>query len=91
MGHAIGTVQALQDTDPDVFTAIQAEEQRQREKLVLIASENYASSAVMAAQGCLMTNKYAEGYPRRRYYGGCQYVDAVEELAIDRAKQLFGL
>ena len=90
MGHAVGTLKALHETDPEVFTAIRAEEKRQREKLVFIASENYASSAVLAAQGCLMTNKYAEGYPRRRYYGGCQHVDTVEELAIERAKQIFG-
>ena len=67
MGHAVGTLKALQETDPEVFAAIRAEEKRQREKLVFIASENYASSAVLAAQGCLMTNKYAEGYPRRRH------------------------
>ncbi len=81
---------ALKATDPQVFAAIRAEEKRQREKLLLIASENFASAAVLAAQGCVMTNKYAEGYPGRRYYGGCQYVDAVEQLAIDRAKQIFG-
>ncbi|MGQ0811592.1 MAG: serine hydroxymethyltransferase [Nitrospiraceae bacterium] len=81
---------ALKATDLDVYEAIRAEEQRQREKLLLIASENFASPAVLAAQGCLMTNKYAEGYPRKRYYGGCQHVDTVEELAIQRAKQIFG-
>ncbi|MEW6247295.1 MAG: serine hydroxymethyltransferase [Nitrospirota bacterium] len=81
---------ALKVTDLDVYEAIRAEEQRQREKLLLIASENFASPAVLAAQGCLMTNKYAEGYPRKRYYGGCQHVDTVEELAIQRAKQIFG-
>jgi len=90
MGHAVGTLKAIQETDPEVYAAIRAEERRQRDKLVLIASENYASQAVQAAQGSLMTNKYAEGYPGRRYYGGCQYVDMVEELAIERAKQLFG-
>lgn len=90
MGHAVGTLNAIQREDPEVYAALRAEEKRQREKLVLIASENYASPAVQAAQGSLMTNKYAEGYPGRRYYGGCQHVDAVEELAIDRAKQLFG-
>jgi glycine hydroxymethyltransferase len=90
MSDAVGTLQAIQDTDPEVYAAICAEEERQREKLVLIASENYASSAVLAAQGCLMTNKYAEGYPGRRYYGGCQNVDIVENLAIARAKELFG-
>jgi len=90
MGHAVGSLKAIQDTDPDVYKAIRAEEKRQKERLVLIASENYASSAVQAAQGSLMTNKYAEGYPRKRYYGGCQHVDTVEELAIERAKQIFG-
>ena len=90
MSHAIGSLEALKATDPDVFAAVAAEEQRQREKLLLIASENIASQAVLAAQGCLMTNKYAEGYARKRYYGGCQHVDTVEELAIQRAKQLFG-
>ncbi len=90
MGNAVGTLKAIQETDSEVYAAIRAEERRQRDKLVLIASENYASQAVQAAQGSLMTNKYAEGYPGRRYYGGCQYVDVVEELAIERAKQLFG-
>ena len=90
MSDAVGTLQSIQDSDPEVYAAICAEEERQREKLVLIASENYASPAVLAAQGCLMTNKYAEGYPGRRYYGGCQNVDIVESLAIDRAKELFG-
>ncbi|MDE0404805.1 MAG: serine hydroxymethyltransferase [Nitrospira sp.] len=83
-------MKAVQQEDPEVYAAFRAEEKRQRDKLVLIASENYASPAVLAAQGSLMTNKYAEGYPRRRYYGGCQFVDEVEELAIARAKQLFG-
>ncbi len=90
MSHAVGSLKALRATDPAVFDAIRAEEKRQREKLLLIASENFASPAVLAAQGCLMTNKYAEGYPGKRYYGGCQHVDVVEELAIQRAKQLFG-
>jgi len=90
MSHAVGSLKALRATDPAVFDAIRAEEKRQREKLLLIASENFASPAVLAAQGCLMTNKYAEGYPGKRYYGGCQNVDVVEELAIQRAKQLFG-
>jgi len=76
--------------DPEVAEAIRAEERRQHDKLVLIASENYASRAVLEAQGSVLTNKYAEGYPGRRYYGGCEYVDAVEHLAIERAKQLFG-
>lgn len=90
MSNAIGSLKALRATDPEVFQTIRAEEKRQREKLLLIASENFASRAVLAAQGCLMTNKYAEGYPGKRYYGGCQFVDRVEELAIQRAKQLFG-
>jgi glycine hydroxymethyltransferase len=90
MQDIIGSLDALKTTDPEVFSAILAEEQRQREKLLLIASENFASPAVLAAQGCLMTNKYAEGYPGKRYYGGCQHVDTVEELAIQRAKRIFG-
>ncbi len=90
MGYVVGTLKAVKQEDPEVYAAFRGEERRQRDKLVLIASENYASPAALAAQGSLMTNKYAEGYPRRRYYGGCQYVDAVEELAIARAKQLFG-
>ncbi len=76
--------------DPDVWAAIQAENQRQEAHIELIASENYTSPAVMAAQGSQLTNKYAEGYPGKRYYGGCENVDVVEQLAIDRCKQLFG-
>lgn len=90
MNEAVGSLKAIKATDPAVYAAIRAEEKRQREKLLLIASENFASPAVLAAQGCLMTNKYAEGYPGRRYYGGCQFVDTVEDLAIQRAKQIFG-
>lgn len=90
MRHSVGTLKAIRDTDYEVYAAIRAEEKRQRENLVLIASENYASPAVLGAQGCLMTNKYAEGYPGKRYYGGCQYVDVVENLAIARAKEIFG-
>ncbi|MEW6542896.1 MAG: serine hydroxymethyltransferase [Nitrospirota bacterium] len=90
MTNAVGSLKALKATDPAVYDAIRAEEKRQRDKLLLIASENFASPAVLAAQGCLMTNKYAEGYPGRRYYGGCQFVDSVEDLAIQRAKQIFG-
>ncbi len=78
------------DHDPEVWQAIAGEQRRQQEGLELIASENYTSSAVMAAQGTVLTNKYAEGYPDRRYYGGCEFVDKVEQLAIDRAKKLFG-
>ena len=80
----------LEATDPEVFGAIGKELGRQRDEIELIASENIVSRAVMEAQGSVMTNKYAEGYPGRRYYGGCQYVDVAEELAIDRAKALFG-
>lgn len=75
--------------DPEVFEAIEAERRRQEAHIELIASENYASPAVLAAQGSILTNKYAEGYPGRRYYGGCEYVDVVERLAIERAKKLF--
>ena len=80
----------LERIDPEVADAIAREHRRQRDSLVLIASENYASKAVVEAQAQLMGNKYAEGYPGRRYYGGCEYVDVVETLAIDRAKELFG-
>lgn len=76
--------------DPEVFGAIEQEKKRQHNKLVLIASENYASRAVLEAQGSVLTNKYAEGYPGKRYYGGCEYVDVVETLAIERSKKLFG-
>jgi glycine hydroxymethyltransferase len=81
---------ALAHADPEVFAAIRQEEGRQREKLEMIASENYTSPAVLEAVGTVLTNKYAEGYPGARYYGGCEYVDIVENLARDRAKQLFG-
>ena len=90
MKDAVGSLDALETTDPEVYAAIGAEEVRQRNKLLLIASENFASPAVLAAQGSLMTNKYAEGYPGKRYYGGCQHVDTVEDLAIQRCKQIFG-
>jgi glycine hydroxymethyltransferase len=80
----------LDRVDPDVWAAIQKEDKRQEQHIELIASENYASPAVMQAQGTQMTNKYAEGYPGKRYYGGCEYVDIVEQLAIDRLKALFG-
>ncbi|MBV8117717.1 MAG: serine hydroxymethyltransferase, partial [Candidatus Eremiobacteraeota bacterium] len=80
----------IEADDPEVFAAIAGEERRQKVNLELIASENYASAAVREAMGCVMTNKYAEGYPGKRYYGGCEYVDRVELLAIDRVKQLFG-
>ena len=77
-------------TDPELWTAIQNENRRQEDHIELIASENYASPAVMEAQGTRLTNKYAEGYPGKRYYGGCEYVDVAEQLAIDRVKALFG-
>src|SRR4051812_24424189 len=80
----------LQQQDPDVYAAIVAEEHRQQDGLEMIASENYTSVAVMQAVGSVLTNKYAEGYPGRRYYGGCEHVDVVENLARDRAKKLFG-
>lgn len=80
----------LKISDPDIFDAIKQETERERDKLVLIASENYASTAVLEAQGSVLTNKYAEGYPGRRYYGGCEYADVAELLAIKRAKELFG-
>ena len=80
----------LQNTDPEVFEAIQNEIRRENNHILLIASENYASQAVLDAQGCVMTNKYAEGYPHKRYYGGCEFVDVVEDLAISRAKAIFG-
>jgi len=81
---------SLKERDPQAFQAILSEERRQRESIVLIASENYASRNVLQAQATVLNNKYAEGYPGRRYYGGCQYVDQAEQLAIDRAKELFG-
>ena len=82
--------EALKAADPEVADAIAGELERERTQLRLIASENYASPAVLAAIGSTMNNKYAEGYPGRRYYGGCEFVDVTEQLAIDRAKQLFG-
>jgi glycine hydroxymethyltransferase len=81
--------EALRKTDPEIYDAIVAEEKRQRENIELIASENFTSRAVMEAQGSVMTNKYAEGYPKKRWYGGCENVDTAEQLAIDRAKRLF--
>ena len=83
-------MEELKQSDPKVFEAIDQELNRQRTKLELIASENIVSKAVLEAQGSVLTNKYAEGYPGKRYYGGCEYVDVVEQLAIDRAKKLFG-
>src|ERR1700735_3309457 len=80
----------IETEDPEIFAAIAGEERRQIRNLELIASENYASAAVREAMGCVMTNKYAEGYPGKRYYGGCEFVDVAERLAIDRLKTLFG-
>ncbi len=80
----------IANVDPDLWSAIQKENQRQQDHIELIASENYASPAVMEAQGSQLTNKYAEGYPGKRYYGGCEFVDIAEQLAIDRLKELFG-
>ena len=80
----------IEGFDDEIFSAISEEERRQEEHIELIASENYASPRVMRAQGTALTNKYAEGYPGKRYYGGCEYVDKAEDLAIERAKALFG-
>src|SRR5271166_6210975 len=80
----------LKQADPEVWQAIAGERRRQQDGLEMIASENYTSPAVLAAQGCVLTNKYAEGYPGKRYYGGCEFVDVAEKLAIDRACKLFG-
>jgi glycine hydroxymethyltransferase len=84
------TLSTVASVDPDLWNTILAENRRQEDHIELIASENYASPAVMQAQGSQLTNKYAEGYPGKRYYGGCEHVDVVEQLAIDRLKQLFG-
>ena len=81
---------SLRDTDPEVYSILEKELNRQNEKIMMIASENYTSKAIMEAQGSVMTNKYAEGYSGKRYYGGCEYIDEVETLAINRAKELFG-
>jgi glycine hydroxymethyltransferase len=82
--------QSLEQSDPEICNVIRQEARRQEDHVELIASENYASPAVMAAQGSLLTNKYAEGYPGKRYYGGCEFVDVAENIAIERAKRLFG-
>src|SRR5256885_13415609 len=84
------TTMTIEGFDPELSRAISGERRRQEQHVELIASENYASPRVLEAQGSVLTNKYAEGYPGKRYYGGCEYVDAVEQLAIERAKQLFG-
>jgi glycine hydroxymethyltransferase len=86
---AIKEMESLAAFDPEIFDAIKKEEARQKDKVELIASENYTSRAVLEAQGSVLTNKYAEGYPAKRYYGGCEYVDLAENLAIERAKKLF--
>ena len=84
------SLEEVRATDPQIAQAIEAEQKRQNSHIELIASENWVSKAVMAAMGSPLTNKYAEGYPGKRYYGGCECVDVVEELARDRAKELFG-
>src|SRR5215471_12495373 len=83
-------IKGVEAADPEVFSSIQDELNRQRDKIELIASENIVSKAVLEAQGSVLTNKYAEGYPGKRYYGGCEYVDVTEQLAIERACRLFG-
>ena len=88
--HMFDKNSTIEISDPAVWEIIQKEGKRQEDQIELIASENYASPAVMAAQGSVLTNKYAEGYPGKRYYGGCQCVDVVENIAIERAKELFG-
>ena len=87
--NLLDSISLIKETDPAVADAMALELKRQREKLELIASENIVSPAVMAAMGSVLTNKYAEGYPSRRYYGGCECVDIVENIAIERAKELF--
>jgi len=84
------TMKKIKEYDPELWSAMEREELRQRDKLELIASENYTSAAVREAVGSVLTNKYAEGYPGKRYYGGCEFVDIAENLARDRAKRLFG-
>src|SRR5678810_989542 len=84
------TAMTIGGFDPELDTALQNERQRQEDHIELIATENYVSPAVLQAQGSVLTNKYAEGYPGKRYYGGCEFVDIAEQLAIDRAKKLFG-
>src|SRR5262245_28692998 len=84
------TMNSVEQADPEVFAAIAGERKRQQFGLEMIASENYTSPAVMAAQGSCLTNKYAEGYPGKRYYGGCEFVDVAERLAIERAREIFG-
>jgi glycine hydroxymethyltransferase len=90
MGVTIPSLDAVRDFDPDLYDALRHEAARQNDSLELIASENFVSRAVLEAAGSVLTNKYAEGYPGKRYYGGCEYVDVAEQLAIDRCKELFG-
>src|SRR5437588_3808752 len=90
MSHREAFMDILQAADPEIHQAIAQEARRQQDGLEMIASENYTSPAVMAAQGSVLTNKYAEGLPGKRYYGGCEFVDVVERLAIDRLLKLFG-
>ena len=85
----ISDSKSIKDYDPELWKSIEQESKRQEDHIELIASENYTSLRVLEAQGSVLTNKYAEGYPRKRYYGGCEYVDIAEELAIERAKELF--
>src|SRR6187402_961244 len=87
---ALTLARTLEQTDPDVAQALRNELHRQNDGLELIASENFVSQALLEAAGSVLTNKYAEGYPGKRYYGGCEFVDVVETLAINRAKSLFG-
>ena len=87
---AFGADHTIEAVDPELWAAIEGENRRQHDHIELIASENYVSPAIMQAQGSQLTNKYAEGYPGRRYYGGCEFVDIAEQLAIDRVKSLFG-
>src|SRR5438034_5309754 len=89
-GKGGAVMNPIEQVDPEVWQALDGERRRQQQGLEMIASENYTSPAVLAAQGSVLTNKYAEGYPGRRYYGGCEFVDVAERLAIDRALQLFG-
>ena len=89
-GDLLNTIGFVETADPEVGEAMELELKRQRRNLELIASENIVSPAVMAAMGSVLTNKYAEGYPGKRYYGGCDYVDVLETIAIERAKKLFG-
>ena len=89
-GHGYSSSQTISSFDSELWDAMTLETQRQEEHIELIASENYASPRVLEAQGSVLTNKYAEGYPGKRYYGGCEFVDRAEVLAIERAKELFG-